>query len=164
MNDEAYADAELERAIRAQFGVDIDIWEMLLRHVPAGPALWATVFRAGESDIYVYLDGTITMTLGDVKKVLRHMGLKPDKFLPPRGELEYFLSHATERYKNMFPGVRILPPSSAEYYKSLVPYSPALVLVQEVVDGRIKQYDRDSAGDWRPAINFVMKKVRVKGA
>ena len=154
MNDEAYDDALLEKEIKARFGIGLDIAEMIVRRIPAGPAIWGSVFLTNSQNIYAYIEGTKTMTLGDVKRILIRMGLRADRYFPPRAQENYFTERAKTKYKEVFPGRPVTNDNDLVYYKSLVPYSPALVSILEITDGKINQYDTDAASSWRVNLKF----------
>ncbi|GHU07079.1 hypothetical protein FACS189431_1070 [Alphaproteobacteria bacterium] len=154
MNDEAYADAFLEKEIKARFGVGIELGEMIVRHLSVGPAMWAHVFTAADSNMYAFILGTKTMTLGEVRRILKRMGLRADKYYSPYGRDNYFANRAEAKFKETYPGKPISSDQDLMYYKTLVPYSPAFVSILEVPDNRIRGYDADTAGGWR-----VVKKL-----
>jgi hypothetical protein len=154
MNDEAYADAFLEKEVKARFGTTIEVRNMVVRHLPVGPAMWAHVFTAADGNLYAFILGTKTMTLGEVKRVLKRMGLRPDKFYPPYGRDNYFAKKAEAKFKETYPGKPVSSDQDLMYYKTLVPYSPAFVSILEVPDSSIRGYDADTAGGWRVVKKF----------
>jgi hypothetical protein len=154
MNEEAYADAFLEKEIKARFKVEIEIKKMIVRRIPAGPAIWASVFMGDNKIIYVFIEGTKTMTLGDVKRIINRMGMRADRYFEPYSEIDYFDKRAEIKFKDIFPGKPIGSELDLMHYKSLVPYSPALVSILEIIDSKINQYDTDAAGGWRVAYKF----------
>lgn len=128
---------------------------MIVRRMPAGPAIWANVFLGGDKTVYVFIEGTKTMTMGDVKRIVGRMGMRADRFFAPYAEENYFNSRAEVKFKEIFPGKPIIGESDLMHYKSLVAYSPALVSILEIPDGKINQYDNDAAGGWRTHVRFT---------
>ena len=61
----------------------------------------------------------------------------------------------------VFPGKSVITANDLVYYRTLAPYNPALVQVQEVLTGEIKQFDTDAAGDWRVAAKFAYRRIKT---
>ena len=66
---------------------------------------------------------------------------------------------ATRKFQEVFPGRRTVSEDDIAFYKTLVPYSPALVLIREVKTGTIYQYDSDASGGWRPHAKFSYRRI-----
>ena len=47
------------------------------------------------------------------------------------------------------------------FYKTLVSYNPALVLISEIKDGHVYQYDADSADSWRVGAKFAYRRIKT---
>jgi hypothetical protein len=47
------------------------------------------------------------------------------------------------------------------FYKTLAPYNPALVLISEVKNGEIYQFDSDAYGNWRVGARFSYRRIRA---
>ena len=86
--------------------------------------------RTGE--LLAYITARAIMTLGDVKRLVRRMGLRPERFVPPKHQPNYFDDVATEKFQAVFPGMNVTSPDDLIYYRTLVPYNPALVVISEV--------------------------------
>lgn len=162
MNDDAYEDAFLEKEIKTRFDVSLDITKMIIRRAPAGPAIWASVFVTSNKTLFVFIEGTKTMTFGDARRVTKRMGIRADRFFPPYGEKDYFNAKAKAKFKDVFPGRPITDETDLRHYKSLVSYSPALASVLEVPDSKIRQYDSDAADKWRVVAKYNYRSVPVK--
>lgn len=160
MEDMAYNELALEKRIKAQFGIDIDIKHMIAYRIPAGPTVVATIFMSGKKHLYLYLSAQSKLTLGDVKKIVTRMGLKAQSYLPPKGRPDYFKEIGTAKFVEVFPGRKNISDMDILFYKTLVSYNPALILISEVCDGKVRQYDSDSNTGWRATVKLDYRKVR----
>jgi len=162
MNDEIYDDMALEQKAKQLFGVSLDIEQVVLRSVPVSPTAHATVFFTAKKQLFVYIDGQSRFLLKDVKTIVNRMGLSAEIYIPPHGNKKYFDEYGADRFKEVFPGMSHPTPDDLVYYRTLAPYKPALVLIAEVKDSIIYQYDRDSKSGWRTAIKFVYRRISLQ--
>lgn len=159
MDNETLDVVDLERHIYSVFNYDVKIQTVVSDIIPVSRSAEAIVFMTDKHQLYCYIDSAIKLTLGDVKKIVKRMGLVPIDFLPPRGDAEYFDEIAREKYNKMFPGMRQVSSDDLNFYRTMAPYCPALVQIGEVVSGIIKQYDSTAVGGWRPTVKFAYKKL-----
>lgn len=160
MND-IYNDFAIEEIAKKQFGLNLDIDTVIVRQVPVSRTAHATVFLTKKKQLYAYISAESKQTLGDVKKIISRMNLKADTYVPPKNQPDYFDDIGREHVRTVFPGKTNITPSDLLYYRTLAPYNPALVLIHEVVNGEIKQFDTDSHGDWRPAVKFAYRRIKT---
>lgn len=159
MDDEGLDIVDLERHIHSVFDVDIKIKTLVSDILPAGRSAEAIVFMSDKHQLYCYIDSAARLSLGDIKKIIKRMGLVPLDYLPPHGDKKYFDDIAMEKYREMFPGMRQVGSEDLLFYRTMAPYCPALIQISEVVAGIIKQYDSTAVGGWRPSIKFSYKKL-----
>lgn len=144
MDSNFFTDLAITETIREHFAKKFEITRMIVRDIQVTATAHATVFRIKGGSVYVLIRSGAEMTLGDVKKVLRNMGVEPADFVPPSSVDTYFEDKAMEKYKEVFPGKRIL--NGAEelrYYRTLIPYTPALVHVNRI-RGELREYEPQS--------------------
>ena len=161
MNSEIYDDTMLERLAKEKFGVDVDIEQVIVRNVEVSRTTSATVFLTKKKQLMVLVSGHSHLLLSDVKKVISRMGLKAELFFPPKGRLDYFDTVGREKFREVFPGRDHINDEDIIFYKTLAPYNPALVLISEVKNGEIYQYDSDARGDWRVATRFTYRRIKA---
>ena len=161
MSDEIYDDLALERIAKERFGLDVDISQVIVRNVDVSRTAGATVFLTSKKQLFVYINGRSRLTLGDMRKIVVRMGLKPELFLPPVGQPDYFDMIGREKFKQVFPGRTRINDDELRYYKTLAPYNPALVLISEVTTGEIYRYDSDAKSGWRMAARFAYRRIRT---
>ena len=157
--DGSYDKLALEEIIKDRFGLRTDIKEILLQGAPVSHTAEASVILNAKNQLFVLITAQAKLTLGDVRKIITRMGLKPELFLPPKGEPDYFTRIAREHYKGTFPGRANTSSQDLDYYKTLARYQPALVQISEVKDGTIYQFDTDSAKAWRSAKEFSYRRI-----
>lgn len=161
MSDRMYDELAMERAIKAQFGVDGDIRQAIVFRVPVGPTTEATLFLNSKKQLYLYISGQSKLTLGDVRKLVSKMGLRADIYLPPKGHSQYFDEVGQRKFHEVFPGRKNISAEDIIYYKTLAPYNPALILIAEVLNGHVYQYDSDSNTSWRVAAKFSYRRIKT---
>ena len=87
----------------------------------------------------VYIEASSTLLLSDVKKIILRMGLKAELFVPPKGQPQYFEEIGRMKFREVFPGRTHISDEDIQFYKTLAPYNPALILISEVKNGEIYQ-------------------------
>jgi hypothetical protein len=161
MTDEIYDDFALERIARDEFGVDVDISQVIVRQVEVSRTATATVFLTKKKQLMVYINGHSKLLFSDVKKIAVRMGLKAELYFPPKGQPDYFDRIGREKFRNVFPGRGHVSDADIIFYRTLAPYNPALILISEVKDGHIYRYDSDSRDSWRVAAKFAYRRIKT---
>jgi hypothetical protein len=161
MNSEIYDDTMLERIAKGTFGVDLEIGQVIVRQIEVSRMTTATVFLTKKKQLIVYIDGRSHLLLSDVKKIITRMGLKAELYFPPKGQPDYFDIVGREKFREVFPGRDHISEDDILFYKTLSPYNPALVLITEVKNGEIYQYDSDARGSWRVAAKFTYRRIQT---
>lgn len=161
MNDAIYDDIALEKLVRGHFGLDIDIERVVLPNAPTGRTTSATVFLTAKRQLYVVLSGEANFTLGDVRTIIRRMGMVADAYVPPKAEPGYFDRVAREKFLSVFPGRHNPTDADLRFYRLLAPYNPALVRIAEVESSVIRQFDPSDSSGWRTAIKFAYKVIKA---
>lgn len=161
MNDDIYDDIALQRIAKEHFGVEVEIDKVIVRQVEVSRTTTATVFLTKKKQLLVYISGHSKLLLSDVKKIVNRMGLKAELYFPPKGQIDYFDTIGREKFRDVFPGRTNITDNDILFYRTLAPYSPALVLISEVKSGEIYQYDSDARGDWRLAAKFAYRRIKT---
>ncbi len=159
--DRIFEEVSLEKHIKNAFGMTLEIKSTIVDKLPVGPGMSAKVFLSSKGLLFALIVGQKGLTLGDVKKTLSRMNLRVEQFIPPRADPHYFDTVAEGKFREIFPGRGVVKDSDLMFYRTLAPYNPALIQISEVVDGVIKQYDRDAATSWRPSIKFTYRRIRT---
>lgn len=149
----------LEQIAKEHFGIDFEIRQIIAEDIPVSHTGEASVFLTKKKQLYVYIHAKSPLVLGDVKKIVARMGLRAELYLPPKGRPAYFDDIGREKFRQVYPGREVHSEVDIMFYKTLAPYNPALVLVNEVVGGEIKQFDTDAASGWRPAAKFAYRRI-----
>lgn len=156
-----YDELALERAIKDGFGVDVDVSQAIVFRVPVSRSAEATLFLTGKKQLYLYITGQSKLILSDIKKIITRMGLRSELFIPPKGRPQYFDEAARSKFTEVFPGRKHINDDDLIFYRTLVPYNPALVLISEVKNGVVYQFDSDSTTNWRVASKFAYRRIRT---
>lgn len=154
-------DLSLEKSAKERFGVTLDVDSVIVRRIDVGQSAYATLFLSSKKQLYCYIDGPTKLLLSDIKKIVARMGLKAELFFPPKGRHTYFDDIGRAKFREVFPGRRDVHDDDIVFYRTLAPYSPALVLVSEVKGGVIYRADHDARGGWRPAAKFTYRRIKT---
>ena len=161
MNSDIFDDIALEQAAKEQFGVAIDIKHVIARAIPTSHTTTASVFLSTKNQLYAYISGNAPLTLGDVRTMIRRMGLQADAYLPPRKDGDYFDRVALGKFKDTFPGRTPVNDGDLRFYRLLAPYNPALVRIDTIPDGVIRKFDASDSANWRLAAKYTYKRIRT---
>ncbi len=161
MSDKMYDELALERSLQTGFGVDIDILQPIVFRVPVSHTANATLFLTTKKQLYLYVNGPSKLLLSDIKKIITRMGLKSELFIPPKGQPHYFEDIALAKFNEVFPGRKHVNDEDLIFYRTLVPYNPALILISEVKDGHVYQFDSDSTTNWRVGAKFAYRRIKT---
>lgn len=161
MNADIYDDLALEETAREQFGKELDIKQVIVRDAPTSHTTKASVFLTTKNQLYVHISGRAPLTLGDVRKIVKRMGLEAELYLPPRHEPKYFDKIAETKFKEVFPGRSVVSDQDLLFYRLLAPYNPALVKLAGVTDGTIRQFDSSDSSSWRAAAKFAYRRIKT---
>jgi len=161
MNDQIYDDYALERLLKEQFGVSAEVDSVIARRIPVGRSVEATLFLTKKKQLFLYVHGETRLIFSDVQKIVSRVGLTAELYMPPKNRPHYFDEIGTRKFQEMFPGRKVVNPEDISFYRTLAPYSPALVLIQDIKTGTIHQYDADSKTGWRPHAKFSYRRIRT---
>ncbi|MGK2896644.1 MAG: hypothetical protein ACSLEY_03535 [Candidatus Saccharimonadales bacterium] len=161
MENQIYDDLAIEEIAKDKFGMTFDIDHVVARSIPVSSMATATIFLTTKKILYVYITGKAHFTLGDVTKMIARMGLRAELYLPPKGQSAYFDNIGRDKYRDVFPSRVHTNAEDIIYYRTLAPYNPALVQINEVKKGEIFQYERDSHTGWRLAVKFAYRRIKT---
>lgn len=159
MKDEIYSDINLEKFLKSHFGVNFEIHQVIGRDLPVGRTAEAFIFMTKKKRMYVFISAEAKLLLGDIKKILSSMNLRAEKFIPPNGIANYFEDQAKQKFLEVFPGRVHVSDDDLRFYKTLIPYNPALIEISEIKNGEIREFNPDSRGNWRVVKRFSFKKI-----
>lgn len=161
MNMAMYDDVALERTVQDKFGLPVDIDKVILRRVDISRTATATVLLTKKKQLLVYIDASAPLLLADVKKLVGRMGFKAEMYMPPKGQPHYFDDIGRAKFLEVFPGRTRVSDEDIVFYRTLAPYNPALVMIAEVKNGEIFQFDADARDGWRLAAKFAYRRIRT---
>jgi hypothetical protein len=123
--DTIYDDMALEQIAKQQFGLNMDIDNVIVRQIPVSRTAVATVYLTKKKQLFAHITAQSNLTLADVKKLVARMGLKPELYVPPKGRPNYFDDIGREHVRAVFPGKTNITDTDLIYYRTLAPYNPA---------------------------------------
>lgn len=161
MSNPIFDDIALEQTIKDKFGIFINVENVIARDISVSPTARANVFLSSKKQLFCFISAQSSLVLGDVKKILGRMGLKPEIYIPPKGRPHYFDEVGRSHFVSIFPGRSHITSEDLTYYRTLAPYNPALIQVNEIPDGIIRQYDSDATAGWRPSVRFSYRRIKT---
>lgn len=163
MRDEITDDIAVEELVKTQFGLQIEVKQMIVREIPISHTAVASVFLTPKHQVFALIRAHAPMTFGDVRKLIKRMNLEAEEFLAPGHDASYFNRVAREKFRQVFPGRHDIADDELHYYRTLVPYNPALVKIDSIIGGVIKQFDSHDSSEWRVAAKFAYKQITTFG-
>lgn len=161
MTKQLYDDVALERTVQEMFGLPVDIETVIVRRADVGRSATATVFLTRKKQLLAFIEAQSPLLLADVKKIISRMGLKAELYLPPKDQPHYFDDIGRMKFAEVFPGRKVITNEDIVFYRTLAPYNPALVLISEVKNGEIYQFDADARDGWRVGARFAYRRIRT---
>ena len=161
MNPDIYDDMALEAIASEHFGKKLDIQSVVVRNIPTTHTTTASVFLTTKNQLYVLIHVRAPLTLGDVRKLVKRMGLEANAYLPPAHQPNYFDDIAVQKFKAVYPGRHDISDSDLRFYRLSASYNPALVLIDAVTDGTIKQFDANDSSKWRVAAKYQYRRIKA---
>lgn len=161
MSPDIYDDMAIEAIAHEHFGKRFDIQQVVVRSIPTTHTTVASVFLTSKNQLYALVHGRAPLTLGDVRKIVKRMGLEAEAYLPPIHQPQYFDDIAIEKFKTVYPGRHDISDADLRYYRLSAPYNPALVLIGAVADGTIRQFDSSDSSNWRVAAKFQYRRIKA---
>lgn len=159
MNTDLLDSVAIEQIAKERFGINFEVQQMIAQDIPISLTGSASIFLTKKKQLYAYIFAKSPLVLGDVQKIVARVGLKAELYIPPKGRSSYFDDIGREKFRQVYPGRSHGSESDIRFYRTLAPYNPALVLVSEVKDGIIRQFDVDSKGNWRPSARFAYRRI-----
>ena len=161
MENATFDQLALERTCKASFGIDAEVKQVIAWRVPVNRTDKATLFLTSKKQLYVYIEAQSRLLLSDAKKIVSRMGLKAEFYVPPKGQPRYFDEIGRKKFNEVFPGRANVTDEDIVFYRTLAPYAPALVQINEVKSGTVYQFDSDASGGWRPAAKFAYRRIKT---
>lgn len=161
MMDQMFDEVSLERRIYSLFKLDISIKAVIADNIPTSRSASATVILTKDNLLFCFIDSKMHLTLGDIRKMITRMNMHIEKLLAPGADVDYFDSIAKEKFSQTFPGRIAVSESDLAFYRTLVPYCPALVQISGITGGVIRQYDPTAVGNWRPSVRFSYRRMKT---
>lgn len=161
MQADIYDDMAIEAIANEHFGKRFDIQQVVVRSIPSTHTTVASVFLTSKNQLYALVHGRAPLTLGDVRKIVKRMGLEAEAYLPPIHQPQYFDDIAVDKFKSVYPGRHDISDADLRYYRLSAPYNPALVLIGAVADGTIRQFDSSDSSNWRVAAKFQYRHIKA---
>ena len=161
MLDTVTDDIALEEIVKSQFGLQVEIKQVIAREIPVSHTAVATVFLTPKHQLFSLIQAQSGQTLGDARAIARKMGLEVETYLPPNHNADYFNDIARSNFRKVFPGRHDIDDSELRFYRLLAPYNPALLRIKAVNDGVIRQFDSHDSSQWRAAAKFAYKQIQA---
>lgn len=161
MKDDSLAKLALEEAAKTYFGMAVDVDSIVVHEVDVARAAKASVYLTKKKQLLCAIHAHSPLVLSDVQKIVARMGMKAELYIPPKGQPNYFDEVGREKFREVFPGRSHVSAEDIQFYRTLASYNPALVLISEVKDGHIYQFDADASSGWRMAAKFAYRRIKT---
>lgn len=135
---DVYENTQMEKELKKNFAFIDNIGKVIFRNVPVGKNLTATVFLSNKSILFLYINGTGEINLREAMSIAKKMNLTPELLFPPKEYPLYFEEYGAKEFRRRFPGKYLQSMDDIAYYRTLAPYSPALIQILRVEGGIIQ--------------------------
>lgn len=138
MNDvdqEVTTAIEIEHTSRVHFRCDFKVKYVIVGDLETLKGARVTVFETTDHEVFAFCSSEEPLELGDVKRIIRGMGLNASHYLPPAQHHSYFINYGKLAFTTAFPGRHITSNDDLSFYESLAPYNPALIKIRAITDG-----------------------------
>ena len=157
--DNRYETTRIQNICKNYFGVNLNINDIILDSIPSSKSSNMTLFKTNDDTIYALCLSEKPLTLADIKNIISSMGIKADSFLPPNADQDYFSRYGQQIFQSVFPGHKQGTDQDISFYKTLAPYSPALIKVSRI-NGIIRKYNNNWQ-QWQNALELSYQTTQV---
>jgi hypothetical protein len=142
------------------FHVNIPVTNLLFDDVETSEHSYAVLFESG-SDTYALIvaEKGFEHTLGDVRAIVRSMGLKAQRYFPPAADPTYFYNEGVHHFLQAYPARKQWKPEDIHFYESLAEYSPALIRIASI-DKEVRRFNTHTHS-WQKAFDYTYRKIQV---
>jgi hypothetical protein len=151
---------DLEGTCRAHFDAPLDIKRIVASNIPTGKSSHTTVFETKDRNVYALCESDLPLTLADIKKIMRGMGIEAKEYLPPAFDKDYFLNYGRDAFLAAYPGRKLVTNDDLSYYESLAPYTPALIKIARVKH-ELRQFV-PVVNQWYKTLDYSYNQIEVK--
>ncbi|HEU5122253.1 MAG TPA: hypothetical protein VFT59_05410 [Candidatus Saccharimonadales bacterium] len=139
VTDRSTAVAAIEHACQTTFAYSVRVTNIVADALETPKNSHTTIFETDGGELLALCHSNETLELGDIKRIIRGMGLEAAYYFPPAGYDNYFIDFGKKAFAASFPGRRITEHDNLSFYESLAPYNPALVKIGKI-NGEIRGY------------------------
>lgn len=152
--------SQIEMICREYFNVNLPVSEIIGSDIPSSKDSYTTIFRDSKGVMYALCESDEPLILGDIRSIINAMGIKASEYLPPKADYDYFSRHGRRVYQSVYPNRATCGEADLTYYKTMSPYSIALIRVARI-NGEIREYN-DFRKRWQSAFDINYMKTQVQ--
>ena len=152
--------SDIEHLCRDSFGVTLLVKRIVIADLTSSKGTRTTVFESTNGGLYAFSSVTAPLVLADIQKIMTRVGISVERYLPPRGDSEYFLQFGRSAFLDAYPGRRSVEDRETTFYQTLAPYGPALVKIARIKEGLfefIPVVER-----WHKKMNYSYNPIEVR--
>lgn len=152
---------ECNELVPRVFHVYLPVKKLLFDDIETGPKSYAVLFESGH-DTYALIvarEGS-SQTLGDVRRIVKGMGLEAQRFFPPGADPQYFYQEGVQHFLNAFPGRKQWKKEDIRFYELLADYPVALVRIA-AINGEVRRFNQ-AQNQWQAIFERHFRKIQVR--
>ena len=149
---------ECEDLVPRLFHVHLPVERFVCDDIEVGSSAYAMIFESGRSTYALIVDRQHDLTLADIKRIAKQMGLSVSRYFPPEANPRYFFERGIELYRKTYPARKQWSKQDIMFYEQQVVYSPALLRV-DAING-LRRYSA-STDNWQHVFDLRFRKVPV---
>lgn len=152
--------AQIERICKQSFNAELRVTGIIFDDIQSGKNSYTTIFQSDKHTLYALVESNDSLTLFDVKNIIKSIGIEAEEFLPPNGDETYFMRHGHKAFLNAYPGRKTESDQERMFYRTLSPYNPALVRIAKI-GGEIRRYNSMSPR-WQKVDEYSYMRMKVQ--
>lgn len=125
----------------------MQVTDVLFDDIQTGDNSYATIFRTADHKMFILHEDKDPITLFEVQRRMKLLGVKTRGVLSPLGDKTYFTNQGRQIFLQTYPGRTTATDEEKSFYESQSLYNPAIMLVANI-PGDLKHYSPRTAS-WK---------------
>lgn len=149
----------IEEYCYLNFSIKIRVKKIVTRKLLISKNTHLIIFYSQKGTLYGLLSSLNNLDLIDIQKMIKASGIEADYYLPPKGDINYFINFGKKKYQTHFPAKTEINNQDIEFYQTLAPYNPALFKINKI--NRKIKYKDPLSGKLDKEFDYSYTKIKV---
>ena len=162
MTDREYLSKKIsyiENLASEKFAASMAVGKILFDDIQTGENSYATIFQTEDGTSYVLHEDQQQITLFEVRRKMKLLGVDTDGVLPPEGDKSYFSRNGHQVFISTYPGRTEATDEEKAFYETQSIYNPAILKISKFSD-EIRRFSTETSS-WKITDKFVPESLEV---